>query len=86
MKGMNQSFLVDELTKLFFPKKDEVSGLFNVNFPVFVTIVGLLMGSRNHPPQPVVIFDRFFPTFLGPEGLSIAGSKDEQCPSGPHLL
>ena len=71
MKGMNQSFLVDELTKFFFVSKRninlrQVEVVFDVNFPVFVTIVVLLMGSRNHPPQPVVISSSIFPHLPGP--------------------
>lgn len=38
---MNQSFLVDELTNFFFPKRNiilrQVEVVFDVNFPVFVT-------------------------------------------------
>ena len=85
---MNQSFLVDELTKFFFPKKKWGKLKWYLTW-VFLCS-SLLLYCWWVPeiirPNLSSFRHRFFPTFLGPEGLSVAGSKDEQCPSGPHLL
>ena len=92
VKGMNQSFLVDELTNFFFFCVFEKNIILReVVYLMWIFLCSSLLLYCWWVPEIIrpnlsSFRHRFFPTFLGPEGLSVAGSKDEQCPSGPHLL